>query len=622
MRLTWSLVLILWLAFAARTYELQRSPLRGDEAFAVRVWAAPPLTVLRDLADHEPHPLGAYFGFFLWKQVAGNSEFAMRMLPVFLNWLGLAGVFLLARNLFQRKTTALLAALLWAINPFLIWHAQDVRNYAIWAGLSVFAMALFVRAVRTDRPRAWAGYALVQLLALYTFFLEPLLLMIQTLYVILHRPGRRVIQRLVLTWTLVTILLIPWLIQAWHVANSGYEGTLSTGSTRKLFTWFIPAVFTGLDTVHWTLPAGAATLLLLLATSSLSPLAGSHQRQVIWSGLYAFVPPVILLATATQLSVFHPRYVIAAMPGIMLLAAAGLTPFLNRERPHITGLRQRVRFVFQLSLVLIIAIGLARFANYYAGNDPKAPDWRALAAFFDERAQPDDLIIQSSADPAFVYYYGGPAAETSLPDHAAPAAVLRPELNYHTGFWLVGEAHDAAGFLTQELQLIDAQRIADFPVQQFRPWSVARGEWTTSADVTFGTIARLRGYSIQGPSPAPRAITVLLYWEPLRQTARDYKVFVHLLGPPKSDGNPLWDQDDTPPLRGFASTTAWEPGTIFRDPYRLLDDAGESIPPGTYTIVVGYYDPATGERLIASSNENDTASDSYPLFSFEWPPAD
>jgi hypothetical protein len=115
-------------------------------------------------------------------------------------------------------------------------------------------------------------------------------------------------------------------------------------------------------------------------------------------------------------------------------------------------------------------------------------------------------------------------------------------------------------------------------------------------------------------------MTVLLYWEPLaRSKTVDYKVFVHLIGPPHPDGNPVWDQEDHPPLNGFASTLAWDPGTRYRDPYHLLENPAITLVSGSYSIEVGFYDPATNERLPVVDAEGKTVGDSYPLTMFEWP---
>ncbi len=70
-----------------------------------------------------------------------------------------------------------------------------------------------------------------------------------------------------------------------------------------------------------------------------------------------------------------------------------------------------------------------------------------------------------------------------------------------------------------------------------------------------------------------------------------YTVFVHLLGP---DGAPA-AQGDQEPLGGFYPTDAWVPNVPVDDEYTLALPA--ELAPGTYRLVVGLYDPATGERL-------------------------
>ena len=60
----------------------------------------------------------------------------MRMLPALINLLGVPTMYALGRRLFSADLVGLIAASLWAVNPNLIWHSQDVRNYAIWAALS------------------------------------------------------------------------------------------------------------------------------------------------------------------------------------------------------------------------------------------------------------------------------------------------------------------------------------------------------------------------------------------------------------------------------------------------------------------------------------------------------
>ncbi|HZY42958.1 MAG TPA: hypothetical protein VFF59_13285, partial [Anaerolineae bacterium] len=74
----------------------------------------------------------------------------------------------------------------------------------------------------------------------------------------------------------------------------------------------------------------------------------------------------------------------------------------------------------------------------------------------------------------------------------------------------------------------------------------------------------------------------------------DWHVFVHLLKP---DGT-LAAQHDSPPLMGLHPFWQWSPGERVEDVHPI-DLAG--LPRDrAYTISVGLYDPANGERLIAT----------------------
>ncbi|MBC7293371.1 MAG: glycosyltransferase family 39 protein, partial [Thermoleophilia bacterium] len=198
-------------------YRLDAVPLRGDEAFAVQYWAGSPTEVIPDLADQEPHPLGTFVSFWAWKRIAGASEFAMRYFPLLGNLLGAAAIAALAQRLFHDRRAAILAAALWAVNPHLIWHSQDVRNYALWAALSPLAMWLFVRAADRNRARDWALYVVAEFAALYMFYLEGLLLAVQASYILIFRRSWRVAASALAAWIVLGVGLVPWLAQLWYL---------------------------------------------------------------------------------------------------------------------------------------------------------------------------------------------------------------------------------------------------------------------------------------------------------------------------------------------------------------------------------------------------------------------
>ncbi|MBL7062930.1 MAG: glycosyltransferase family 39 protein [Anaerolineae bacterium] len=127
-----------------------------------------------------------------------------------------------------------------------------------------------------------------------------------------------------------------------------------------------------------------------------------------------------------------------------------------------------------------------------------------------------------------------------------------------------------------------------------------------SADVAFPVGARLdEAITLVGYDLSPFAIrhspflTITLVWRAEEVPDADYTVFVHLV----DQGGALVAQADHPPLEGAYRTSFWAPGDVVRDPYRLAVDAGQpqGLPllPCDCTLLVGMYDPRTGDRRPA-----------------------
>ncbi len=121
-------------------------------------------------------------------------------------------------------------------------------------------------------------------------------------------------------------------------------------------------------------------------------------------------------------------------------------------------------------------------------------------------------------------------------------------------------------------------------------------------EVQFDDLARLRGYDVTPTAARPgEVVSVTLYWETLTRSPLDYAVFVHLL----SDTDTMIAQRDTYPGLGRYPTTAWEPGVIFADTYRLSIPA-TAYAPDRGNVRVGLYLP-DGPRLTTLDGQ-DTVS--------------
>ncbi|NJL92380.1 MAG: hypothetical protein HC915_01015 [Anaerolineae bacterium] len=209
---------------------------------------------------------------------------------------------------------ALWAGALWAINPFLIWHSQDVRNYAIWAAFSPLALWLFWCALTSNRWRDWALYGVAQVAASYTFLLEPFFLLVQLSFALLFFRRRAVLGRMARTWLAMSLALLPLLVQLTRLAGSGYSGTAARVSVETLLRRFLPTLLFGEGGL--SLLAGAALMMALL----LGLLAGGRRRapQRVLLLLWLFLPLALLMLFGTQMNIFRPRYVIAVTPALLL----------------------------------------------------------------------------------------------------------------------------------------------------------------------------------------------------------------------------------------------------------------------------------------------------------------
>lgn len=601
------LVVVLALAFALRVYDLDGVPLRGDEAFAVRYWASAPLDILEsDWAPQEPHPFGTFLAFWGWKNAASDAEFTMRYLPLLGNMIGVAAMAAITRRMFGNDRAVLLAALLWAVNPFQIWHAQDVRNYAIWAGLSPLAMWLFLRAAASGKSRDWGLYVVAETLAMYSFFLESFFIVVQAIYLLVWHRTRRDLRRAFAAWAVLGVLLVPWFGQLWWLSDSGYAGAVREANLGELITWFVPVLLIGDEPAapwQWLLPllwTGMLAVLLVWRARR-----GEVTQRVWWLVAWIAVPVGLLLVAATNMSVFHPRYLIPVTPALILLMVAAVVPRTGEQRAW--GV-----YVLRTGVLLVPLLGIGTLVQYYRHVNAKSPDWPALATYLETRTTARDRIVQVSADPAFNYYFRGAASEMSLFPNVPVSAQLRADLNFYEAFWLVGRWPEAELFLDEQLQRVSMQSLSSFTVFQYRPRAVADSEIAREVAVDFGAgHVHLRGVTIQGPDSATSAITVFLYWD-LAAEAGDLdtvKASVQLLGPPHPPGGtPLWDQgQDHAPQSG-------------RDVFNLRVEPSAPLVPGTYTLEVVVYpadDPS--QPLPVTVSDGTELGQAFVLATFDWP---
>lgn len=125
-----------------------------------------------------------------------------------------------------------------------------------------------------------------------------------------------------------------------------------------------------------------------------------------------------------------------------------------------------------------------------------------------------------------------------------------------------------------------------------------RAQPETRLDVPLGDFARITGVSAPVRNLRPgQSLTVTVFARAAGPAGLDYTRFLHVYN---QQGGLIAQADGTP--SGANPTSSWQPGEIVADQVNLslAPDAAA----GAYRLLLGYYDPATGERVAVGAPDN------------------
>jgi hypothetical protein len=174
----------------------------------------------------------------------------------------------------------------------------------------------------------------------------------------------------------------------------------------------------------------------------------------------------------------------------------------------------------------------------------------------------------------------------------------------------------AAGETALAVNWLLGGRAVDVGEVDITPWPL-RTEFppiATPLRADFGVPAmiELHGYELAKQKLAPGEETALtLFWRAADTIPDNYRVFLHLAGVDEE----IWAQADGFPVDGFRPTTSWRAGEVIVDERTL--DLPAAIPPGTYRIWLGFFDPETKQRLPIFVQGEPQAADRLLLTTLE-----
>ncbi|MBC8449955.1 MAG: glycosyltransferase family 39 protein [Chloroflexi bacterium] len=640
------------LALAVRLWQLTYHSLWFDETMSL-FWAGQPVARIWDVGLHlveDKHPPLYCLLLHGWILLFGSGDAAVRSLGSLLGALAVLPVYGLGRLLGDRRTGAL-AALLVALNPFLVWYSQEVRMFMPATTFGLFGLYGVLRAwqravSRTGadghpqregvsgrvRPRSsafdgrragWWGLALAGLVgAAYSYLFGVFFLVVAGGWVIvmlgletLAGKGR---QRMpvflggVLVLALAAGLVTPLLRAAWQV--SGAEST-----PGRMFDHFgaVLARLLAAYTLHkgpWsdgavtTAQVGAGVLLLI---GIVWPLCRRPEEELAAAGrplliLYLGLPLLLggVLLARNRAVFDEPRYFTFVVPALCLLWSRGLAVLLDRAKG--LGL---------LASAALPALMIAGLTHLWLPQNLRE-DWRTAAGYVQTHAGPNDAVLThvDYMHFSFEHYFGG-SQPVFFPftDHLTDPAQVEPPLLGLLPFdtvWLVQSHtqefdpnHLVERWFADRFPLATEQYPAGITIKRYitryrrpeAPPDVARFDAPFGPDIMLIACAvdDLRTPATDERSHPPSAwVHVRLYWRAAARPPADYTTTVRLvdhLG--QVWGDRLHRERET--LRLWP-TSRWQPGEVIREEVDV--NLNPITPPGEYRVVVGLAD-AAGQPL-------------------------
>lgn len=382
------LTIVLALGALLRFYKNTAIALWHDEAFSA-LYLRYPWGEMMHRIGLDVHPPLYYLILRVWTYFTGTSLFSLRLLSVLFGVLTIWAGYMFARALWKDKRTALLAALLIALNPFQIQYALEARMYTLGTFLVLWSSYFLVKALdeNANYKKYWLAYALTAAAGLYTHYYLIFSVTAQALYVLLYVLKSRNLKTLISSlgaYILAGILYLPWL------------PTFLTQIRRVQAVYWIPP----LD--RWSIPGtiwkmifggpGARHLILLITVSVAALLVIYFLKKVRGFGKWLIILSVavpfagaIILSSKTNL--YLDRYFVFASLFFTVLAASVL-----HKRPV-------------LIFLLVAATIFAFFKNWTNLNTNGKPGMAAAATFINQNARPQDQVYVGSSFIFFTFQY-------------------------------------------------------------------------------------------------------------------------------------------------------------------------------------------------------------------------
>lgn len=186
---------------------------------------------------------------YLFASTFGTTVANMRLLPALLSLLQLPAFYWFGRELFEKKSAALLMAALVAMSPFAVMNAQEAREYGLIFAMIAATSAAYLRAYRLNDFKSWCLYSIVLTVSLYASLMTPLYFLAHASHLLLTRKshqGTGRLKQMSIACLVAVIAFIPWICVNIPALARGYSIQWMSQRPPSIGAWLL-SMLKGLD---------------------------------------------------------------------------------------------------------------------------------------------------------------------------------------------------------------------------------------------------------------------------------------------------------------------------------------------------------------------------------------
>ncbi|MFJ4202704.1 glycosyltransferase family 39 protein [Streptomyces sviceus] len=324
-----------------------------------------------------------YVLMHLWIAIAGDSPTAMRV-PGAVAMAASAGLLaLLGRRLFTPQV-GLLAGLAFAVVPVTTRYGQEIRPYAFAVAAVLLSTLLLARALDKPSFKVWVAYTLSVPMIGWSHLASMAVLGAHLVMILIaRRAGDKIVGwAYAAACTLGMCFVIPM-----AVSGSGQSGQIA---------WNNPVLKDLIDFPKHLFGSWAVAVPVMALGALGLFFAG---RRALPLAVWIVLPPLATYATAAQLHLFLPRYLLFTAPAWVLLAAVAVVRIAGPVAGAKAGTGAAARRGFGWVLVAAAVAGIA-FQSLPGIRETRQntlgePDFRGAAQLIEAGQKKGDGIVFS-----------------------------------------------------------------------------------------------------------------------------------------------------------------------------------------------------------------------------------